>query len=99
MHKLMIYYPNYKKGNEYTLIDSCISLEICAFINPIFLEKIYIPNQCFNFASIEAGISIGMDDDRDIDFYFKNGQEYDLVDFDKIYLEQFMEKYNIIDEE
>ena len=62
------------------------------------MEKVYISNPCFNLTSIEEGISIGMDDDKDIDFYIKNEQVYDLIDFEKFDIELLMKKYGEIKE-
>lgn len=82
----LIHYPNDKQGEEYILLDTCVSFEVSAFVNPAYVRKIYISNQTFFCDSLEDSMSLGMD--ADIEFYLRIDEGYVLIDFDYVTAEK-----------
>lgn len=85
--KKLVYYPVNKKCQEYTLIDSCVSIEISSFIEPKYLKKVFIPNRNFKLDTL-------LKVDYDSEIYVHDGISYILVDYLDLYI-----KYDLLKDE
>lgn len=91
----LIYYPSSKKDSEYTILDSCTSIEISSFINPLYTKKVYIPNENFIIETLLEGVIVTNNYKGYLDLFILKDNNYALIDFDDIYIDGSQNNYEV----